>query len=125
MDSIDEGGSGQPIGDPDPSTGVTDTHRGGPQSIRGRGRQLATPTLPLRSPATSVGTSDPRGEVDVVDWWPRPRIYQGLRVRGPRSIRGRGRQSATPTPLSRSPVSTEVANNQGRGVKVADWWSRP
>ncbi|PKI18323.1 hypothetical protein CRG98_049403, partial [Punica granatum] len=39
-------------------------------------------------------------------------------------MKGRGRQSATTTPLPRSPVPTEDAADLGGGVGVADWRPR-
>ncbi|PKI58947.1 hypothetical protein CRG98_020693, partial [Punica granatum] len=59
-----------PIGDPDLSTEVASVLRGyrRPRSIRGWGRQSATLTPPLRSPASSVGIGDVGGEAWVSDW---------------------------------------------------------
>ncbi|PKI71762.1 hypothetical protein CRG98_007895 [Punica granatum] len=55
-------------------------------------------------PSTLV-TGDLGGGVEIADWRPRPRIDWGLRLGGPRSIRGPSRQSATTTTPSRSPGS--------------------
>ncbi|PKI48324.1 hypothetical protein CRG98_031272 [Punica granatum] len=66
-----------------------------------------TPTPPLRSSASSVGTCDLGGGVEVVDWRSQPQIDRGFRVGDPRSIRGRGRQSGAPT------------GDLGGGVRVA------
>ncbi|OWM73536.1 hypothetical protein CDL15_Pgr026635 [Punica granatum] len=84
-----DSGSGPPIGDPDTSTEVADVLCGHRRPRwRGRGRQLpaSTPNRP-RTPS-----------------------------RSPRWIRGRGRQSATPTLPPRSPVPTEVTGDQDGGV---------
>ncbi|PKI48385.1 hypothetical protein CRG98_031238, partial [Punica granatum] len=84
-----EGGSGRPIGDPDPSTEVADTHR---------------------------GRGDIDGGVGVTGWRPQPRIDRGLRVKGPQLIQGWGRRL---TPPSRSPIPTEDAGNlRGGGRRL-------
>ncbi|PKI55307.1 hypothetical protein CRG98_024323 [Punica granatum] len=68
-------GSGSPIGCPNPKStrdfeSEVPSRFGYPRSIQGWGRQSATPTSPLRMPASSVGTGDLGGGVEIADWRP-------------------------------------------------------
>ncbi|PKI60887.1 hypothetical protein CRG98_018712 [Punica granatum] len=64
-----------------------------------------------------VGTANRRPSV--------PTPNQSGIVGGPRSIRGWGLQSATPTPPPSLPVPTEDADYLGGGVGVVNWRPQP
>ncbi|PKI55739.1 hypothetical protein CRG98_023871 [Punica granatum] len=113
-------GSGSPIGGP--HFGSTEDPRvKGPRSIQGWGHLSATPTLPPRSLASSLGTDELGRVIGVADWRPQPRIDRGPPTRSPQSIRDWGHYSETPTPPSRSSMSSVGTNDLGGGVGVVDW----
>ncbi|PKI35187.1 hypothetical protein CRG98_044462 [Punica granatum] len=104
---------------------------------RGRRRSSWVPATSVKGSGSPIGYLDPestgdlrlripgRFGVEIADWRPRPRIDRGPPTQNLWLIRGQGLQWATPTPPSRSSVSTEDASDLGGGFGVADWQPSP